>query len=162
MARCLRLTLRNDIKGYITVSDDGLHFPEPKPWTFDDGAELGSYNTQQHWLAHRDGLFLIYTRRGANNDHVMRHRAPLFIAEVDAVRLTVKRATERILIPELGASYGNFGVCDINEKETWVVETESMRNPKGVIPVDNPWGSKGRVYAARILWNKPNRAWDQH
>jgi hypothetical protein len=31
----------------------------------DDGAELGSYNTQQHWLSHGDGLFLMYTRRGA-------------------------------------------------------------------------------------------------
>ena len=72
------LTLRNDERGYVSVSDDGLHFAEPKPWTFDDGAELGSYNTQQHWLAHRDGLFLVYTRRGANNDHIVRHRAPLF------------------------------------------------------------------------------------
>jgi hypothetical protein len=77
------LTLRNDVRGYVSVSDDGLHFAEPKPWTFDDGAELGSYNTQQHWLAHRDGLFLVYTRRGANNDHIVRHRAPLFMARVD-------------------------------------------------------------------------------
>ena len=67
----------------MSVSDDGLQFAEPKPWTFDDGAELGSYNTQQHWLAHSDGLFLVYTRRGANNDHIVRHRAPLFMAQVD-------------------------------------------------------------------------------
>ena len=71
------LTLRNDVRGYVTRGDDGLHFAPPQPWTFDDGEELGNYNTQQHWLAHSDALFLVYTRRGANNDHIFRHRAPL-------------------------------------------------------------------------------------
>ncbi len=85
-----------------------------KKWTFDDGKELGSYNTQQHWLTHDDGLFLVYTRRGAGNDHVMRHRAPLFIAQVDPLRLRVIRATERVLIPERGATLGNFGAAPIN------------------------------------------------
>lgn len=41
----------------------------------DDGKELGSYNTQRHWLAHSVGPFLVYTRRGADNDHILRHRA---------------------------------------------------------------------------------------
>ena len=77
------LTIRNDLKGYVTESGDGLHYRPVKPWMFDDGEDLGSYNTQQHWLTHGDGLFLVYTRRGANNDHIMRHRAPLFIAQVD-------------------------------------------------------------------------------
>ena len=45
-------------------------------WTFDDGSELGNYNTQQHWVTHSDGLFLVYTRRGADNDDIARHRAP--------------------------------------------------------------------------------------
>ena len=31
----------------------------------------------------KDKLFLIYTRRGLNNDHVFRHRAPLVMAEFD-------------------------------------------------------------------------------
>lgn len=64
------LTVRNDLKGYVTVSNDGLQYQPLKEWTFEDGGELGSYNTQQHWLAHSDGLFLAYTRKGANNDHV--------------------------------------------------------------------------------------------
>ena len=55
------VTIRNDIKGYVSVSNDGLHYQPIKAWTFDDGRELGSYNTQQHWLAHHDGLFLAYT-----------------------------------------------------------------------------------------------------
>ncbi len=41
------------------------------------------------------GGFLVYTRRGADNDHVFRHRAPLFIAQVDPKRLDVIRASER-------------------------------------------------------------------
>jgi hypothetical protein len=89
------LTLRNDEHGHVTRGDNGLHFERPRPWTFDDGADLGSYNTQQHWVTHSDGLLLVYTRRGADNDHVFRHRAPLFIARVDPERLCVIRATER-------------------------------------------------------------------
>src|SRR6185436_12067028 len=96
------LTLRNDQRAYVTTSRDGLHFDAIRPWTFDDGSDLGSYNTQQHWLAHSDGLFLVYTRRGANNDHIIRSRAPLFIARVDPEKLCVIRSSERILIPERG------------------------------------------------------------
>jgi hypothetical protein len=153
------LTIRHDKSAYVATSDDGLHFGEMKPWTWDDGSELGSYNTQAHWVVHRDALFLVYTRRGANNDHIFRHRAPLFIAEVDPEKLVVKRATERVLIPEHGARYGNFGVCDVNEQETWVIETEWMQRPpeEYVIPVNNRWGAKARIYAARIVWEKPNR-----
>ena len=77
------LTLRNDRHGYVSTSEDGLHFNEPVRWHFDDGKDLGNYNTQQHWVTHSEKLFLVYTRRGAKNDHVFRHRAPLFIAEVD-------------------------------------------------------------------------------
>ena len=49
------LTIRSDDRAWVTASQDGLEFPPPKPWTFEDGKELGSYNTQQHWLAHSDG-----------------------------------------------------------------------------------------------------------
>jgi hypothetical protein len=155
------LTIRHDDAAHVTTSDDGLQFAPPQLWRWDDGELLGSYNTQTHWVTHDDGLFLVYTRRGANNDHVFRHRAPLFIAEVDPATLSVRRATERILIPERGARYGNFGVCDVNANETWVVETEWMQKPGRdfVIPVDNPWGAAARVYASRILWAKPNTGW---
>ena len=30
------LTIRNDIKGYVTASNDGLHYQPIKAWTFDD------------------------------------------------------------------------------------------------------------------------------
>lgn len=153
------LTLRNDEAGYVTSSTDGLRFEEPRKWTFDDGDELGSYNTQQHWVTHSDGLFLVYTRRGAQNDHVFRHRAPLFIAQVDPKLLHVIRATERVLVPERGARLGNFAVTNVNAQETWVSVAEWMqrKGPDYVIPVNNQYGADNSVYIARIKWNRPNR-----
>lgn len=147
------LTIRNDQKGFVTSGPDGLHFDPPRPWTFDDGTELGSYNTQQHWVVHRDGLFLVYTRRGADNDHVFRHRAPLFMGRVDPQRLCVIRATERVLVPERGARLGNFGVTDVSPSETWVTAAEWMQ-PRGV----EQRGSDNRVWVAKIKWRESRAA----
>ncbi|MFW6161744.1 MAG: exo-alpha-sialidase [Planctomycetota bacterium] len=141
------LTLRNDKAGYVTSGTDGLHFDQPIQWRFDDGAPLGNYNTQQHWVTHPDGLFLVYTRRGLDNDHVFRHRAPLLIAQVDPGRLRVLRASERVLVPERGARLGNFGVCEVSDRETWVTVTEWMQ-PRGC----EKHGAENAVYVARILW----------
>ncbi|GAA5221872.1 hypothetical protein [Membranihabitans marinus] len=146
------MTIRNDKKGFITSSDDGLQYQPIRPWTFDDGSDLGSYNTQQHWVTHSKGLFLVYTRRGANNDHVFRHRAPLFMARVDEEKMCVIRSTERILVEEKGARLGNFGVCDVSKDETWVTVSEWMQ-PKGV----EKYGSDGSVWIAKIKWNQANR-----
>ncbi|MFA7471665.1 MAG: exo-alpha-sialidase [Spirosomataceae bacterium] len=146
------LTIRNDKRGYITRSRDGLNYEPIVPWTFDDGSDLGNYNTQQHWVTHKDGLFLVYTRRGANNDHVFRHRAPLFMAQVDPEKLCVIRETEQILVPERGARLGNFGVTYVSPQETWVTVSEWMQ-PKGV----EKYGSDGTVYIARIHWDTPNK-----
>jgi hypothetical protein len=140
------LTMRADVGAWVSVSDDGLHFTEPKAWTFDDGQPLGSYNTQQHWVTHSSGLYLSYTRKGANNDNVFRHRAPLFLARVDPVRLVVERATERIVLPNLGDAYGNFGVCNVTPSETWIVDCRA-----GVER------GKESVYLGRIHWNEPNQ-----
>ena len=145
------LTLRNDERGYVSASRDGLKFSEPKPWLFDDGAELGSYNTQQHWLAHSDGLFLIYTRRGANNDHIIRHRAPLFMAQVNPETLRVLRCTERIVVPERGAELGNFGAARINSKESWITVSEGM-----FMNDSRRRGAAGATFVARVIWNRPN------
>ena len=146
------LTLRNDDHGYVAVSEDGLQYSKPKRWTFDDGTDLGNYNTQQHWVTHSDGLFLVYTRIGADNDHVFRHRAPLFIAQVDPDRLHVIRSTERILVAERGARLGNFGVTDVSANETWVTVTEWMQ-PVGV----EKHGSDNTIWVAKIKWEKPNQ-----
>jgi hypothetical protein len=145
------LTLRNDLRGYVSVSDDGLTFAEPQPWRFDDGTELGSYNTQQHWLAHSDGLFLCYTRRGANNDHIMRHRAPLFLAQVDPETLRVLRRTEKVVVPERGAELGNFGASAISETESWITVSEGM-----FMKDSRKRGAEGATFVARVQWAKPN------
>ncbi len=149
------LTMRNDDDGYISVSDDGLNYSKPRKWTFDDGQVLGNYNTQQHWVTHEKGLFLCYTRLGAGNDHVFRHRAPLFIAQVDPEKLQVIRETEQILVPEFGARLGNFGVTEVSPDETWVTVTEWMQT-KGphwhdaTIPMG--YGSNNRVWVAKLKW----------
>lgn len=153
------LTLRNDERGYVTRSKDGLTFELLLTWKFDDGEDLGNYNTQQHWVTHSDGLFLVYTRKGAGNDHVFRHRAPLFMAQVDPQKLRVIRETEQILVPERGARLGNFGVTHVSPDETWVTVSEWMQTwgPNHILPVDNKHGSDGSVFVARIHWSKPNR-----
>lgn len=145
------LTLRNDNRGYVTVSDDGQKFAPIKPWTFDNGQDLGSYNTQQHWLVHSDGLFLSYTRRGANNDHIARNRAPIFLAQVDAEKLHVIRATEKSVLPERGVMLGNFGAAAVDQHESWITDSEYIANGKG-----DPRGADGSTFAGRIIWSKPN------
>lgn len=149
------LVMRNDKTSYVTRSKDGLQYETYRRWTFDDGSDLGTYNTQQHWVTHSKGLFLVYTRRGADNDHVFRHRAPLFMAEVDPEKLCVIRETERILVPERGARLGNFGVTDVSPDETWVTVSEWMQ-PAGV----EKYGSNGSVWVARIQWNETNDLFD--
>ncbi len=146
------LTIRNDLRGYVTVSTDGLTYKPIKPWTFDDGTELGSYNTQQHWLAHSEGLFLAYTRHGADNDHIPRHRAPLFLAQVDPDQLHVLRVTEKVLIPQRGATLGNFGASVITPDESWVTVAEGVWNDDA-----RKRGAKGATFLARVLWSRPNR-----
>jgi hypothetical protein len=144
------LTMRNNKAAYVATSTDGLHYDEPRKWAFDDGADLGSHNTQQHWVTHSKGLFLSYTRRGANNDHVFLHRAPLFIARVDPDKLHVIRDTERELMPNRGARLGNFGVTDISPNETWVSDCEWMG--RGA----EKYGADGSVWVTKIHWNQPN------
>ena len=155
------LTLRNDESGYVSVSDDGRAFSDPVPWRFDDGLDLGNYNTQQHWVVHRDALFLVYTRRGADNDHVFRHRAPLFIARVDAEKLQVVRSSEQVLVTEHGARLGNFGVTEVDANESWVTVTEWMQAPGPRYFDPAPLVARGadnRVWVAKLKWNTPNES----
>lgn len=121
------LCIRNDVTGYVSRSADGLHFDPPQELCFDDGTNLGNYNTQQHWITGGGKLWLVYTRRGADNDHVFRHRAPLFIAEFDPEHMCVIRATERIVVPERGARLGNFGCFSVSDTESYVIAAEWMQ-----------------------------------
>lgn len=138
------LTMRADHTAYVTRGKDGTRFEPIREWTFDDGKPLGSYNTQQHWVTIGGGLFLVYTRKGADNDHVMRHRAPLFIGQVDPEKLQVMRATERVLIPENHATLGNSGICRISDTESWVTCGE------GLLRLGKRKGQRNKVLFVKI------------
>lgn len=118
------ITLRNDEFGYVGESDNGLDYYNIKKWCWDDGSILPTYNTQQHWFELSGKLYLVYTRRGAGNDHVFRHRAPLFAAEVRNMR--VVKDTEFIAVPERGARLGNFGTFSDGDK-AYVTAAEWMQ-----------------------------------
>jgi hypothetical protein len=141
------LALRNDEDGYVSRSGDGLYYENPVPLCFDDGSSVGNYCTQQHWITGGGKLWLVYTRRGANNDHVFRHRAPLFIAEFDPEGMCVIRDTEQIAVPERGARLGNFGCVHINDQESWVVVSEWMQ-PIGC----EKYGSDNTIFVSKITF----------
>ena len=143
------LTMRANHSGFVARGEDGVHFQPMKEWTFDDGTPLGSYNTQQHWIPHSDGLFLVYTRKGSGNDHIFRHRAPLLMGQVDSERLCVIRESERVLLPENNATFGNGGVVDASEDETWVTDAEGPQGERA--------GEANSVLVARIIWSRPNK-----
>lgn len=137
------LTLRGDKTAYVATSKDGLHYGSLVEWTFDDGSWLGSYNTQQHWISHSSGLYLVYTRMGADNDQVFRHRAPLFMAKVDVGKLCVLKETECVLlpIPSENGDLGNFGVTQIGPDETWVTASSLPQR-----------GRASNIQIAKIYW----------
>jgi len=151
------MTIRaEDGRGYVAASDDGLTWPEKKPWAWDDGKPLAMSTTQQHWATHSDGLFLVYTRKAKHNAKVFRWRAPLYIAQVDPKRLCLLRDTEQVVLPLIGdgigdpahvARMGNFHVTPASPTETWVTVGECL-------PSD---GWAGDTLLARIRWAVPNK-----
>lgn len=142
------LTLRSDEQGLLAVGDSPYEFSEPKPWVWDDGEILGNYNTMQRWIRFRDGLYLAYTRRGAKNDHVFRHRAPLFMTRFDEDRCCLIRSEEIVLVPELGARLGNFSVLDVSDTESWLTTAEWMQ-PVGC----EAYGSDNSIWRVCIRCN---------
>ena len=151
------MTIRaEDERGYVSVSDDGLQWAPKKAWAWDDGQPLSMSTTQQHWLAHHERLFLVYTRKAKENVNVMRWRAPLYMAQVDPESLRLVRSSERIVLPIRGdgvndaknvARIGNFHVTDATPNESWVTAGECL-------PA-NDW--RGDVLLSRIRWRRPNR-----
>ncbi|MFN0123230.1 MAG: sialidase family protein [Blastocatellia bacterium] len=155
------MTIRaEDGMGYVSTSSDGLDWSDPVAWRWTDeagrsGDALGMSTTQQHWLAHSDALYLVYTRRDSANEKVMRWRAPLYMAQVDRRTLRLLRATERIVFPLRGDAagapqmvphYGNFHVNEITRNESWILSGEVI-----------PGNFHGDLLMARVRWKKPNR-----
>jgi hypothetical protein len=150
------MTIRaEDGHGYVSTSRDGLIWEAQKPWCWDDGAALTMSTTQQHWLPHRDGLFLVYTRRAEENVNVFRWRAPLYMAKVDRAKLCLIRSSERVVLPLVGdgigdpdhvARMGNFHTTAATPFESWVTVGECL-------PLD---GWRGNALLARIRWTREN------
>jgi len=148
------LTMRHgNGHGYAAVSKDGLRFEPQQAWRWDDGTDLSTGDTQQHWVTHSDALYLAFTYKRPDNNHVFRNRAPLFLAQVDPDRLMLKRDTLRELVPNRGARLGNFAVVNVGAGETWVTVAEWMQ-PAGC----EKYGSDNSVYAARVVWSRPNKS----
>jgi hypothetical protein len=151
------MTLRaEDDNGYFSSSMDGLHWQRKQAWQWEDGTPLVMSTTQQHWLTHSDGLFLVYTRKDESNQNVIRWRSPLWVAQVDLERRCLVQSTEQVLLPLVGdgvaapdevALMGNFDVTNISADESIVTVGEWM--PRS--------GYRGDVLLARIRWSKPNR-----
>lgn len=146
------LALRNDETGYVAKSDDGINFEKPVELCFDDGQNAGNYNTQQHWITGGGKLYLVYTRRAGFNDHIFRHRAPLFIAEFDTEKMCLIRETERIVVPERGARLGNFGSFSVNDSESYVVVSEWMQGFNGNHKKCMEYGSDNSIFVAKITF----------
>lgn len=149
--------LRNDQDGYVSRSRDGLHYEEPRPLVFDNGASVGNYCTQQHWISGGGRLYLVYTRQGAGNDHVFRHRAPLFIAEFDTERMCLLRETETVAVPNRGARLGNFCCTPLPDGSSLVVAAEWMQTTE---PDCGNWrrcmefGSDNSIFLSRVTFDE--------
>jgi len=152
------MTIRaEDGRGYVSTSEDGLNWRAQTPWCWDNGEPLTMSTTQQHWLTHSRGLFLVYTRKAAENVNVIRWRAPLYVAEVDTQTLRLVRASEQVVLPLIGdgvhdakrvAGMGNFHIVNASPQESWVTVGEEL---SGV-------GWKGDTLIARIHWAARNEA----
>jgi len=151
------MTIRaEDDRGCVTISDDGLTWETQRPWCWDDGEPLTMSTTQQRWLPHSDGLYLVYTRKAPGNVNVFRWRAPLYLARVDTQKLCLIRASERVALPLIGdgidnarhvARMGNFHTLAATPDESWITVGECLP--------DDGW--RGDVLLARVRWSRPNR-----
>ena len=62
------------------------------------------------------------------------------------------RSTERVLIPERGATLGNSGAANVTLNESWVTVSKGIWNEDAL-----DRGAKGDTFIARILWTAPNK-----
>jgi hypothetical protein len=149
------LTLRaEDEHGYVSASDDGLRWTPIRPWCWDDGESLVMSTTQQRWLPHGDALYLVYTRKAAENARVFRWRAPLYVAQVDGRKLCLVRATERIAMPLEGDAvghpkdveqFGNFHTVAADPGQSWIT-----------VGAFAPSSFKGPLRISRVFWTQRN------
>jgi hypothetical protein len=146
----LYMTIRaEDHRMYHAESPDGLKLENFAPWQWDDGTDVATDQTQQHWVKRHDALYLTYTRQTGDNDDIVRCRAPLFIAQVDTDTMRLVRETEQVVIPKENAALGNFMVENVTPDETWLTVGEFL-----------PDEYYGDFLLAKIIWEQPNKALD--
>ena len=138
-----RMCIRHDECGLLAKSTDGLNYTDLQLLKWDDGSIVQNYNTQQHFMKVGGDLYLVYTRRAGNNDRVFRHRAPLFAAKVENMRLV--RDSEIVLTPERGARCGNFGAISMEDGRGMVMVTEWMQ-PVGC----EKYGSDNSIFVSFV------------
>lgn len=151
------MTIRaEDNHGYLSASSDGLTWEEKKPWSWDTGEALTMSTTQQHWLQHSNGLYLVYTRKAEENANVMRWRAPIYASRFDEERMVLLRETEQVVVPMTGdgvnepdqvARMGNFNVTNVTPDLSLVTVAETLPSQ----------GWIGNTLQANIRWSTPNR-----
>lgn len=137
------MCIRNYEAGFVAESDDGMNYYNLGLLKWEDDSIVQNYNTQQHWLKVDGDLYLAYTRRGANNDHVFRHRAPIFIAKFENMRIV--KETETAIIPEKGARLGNFGCTELLNGK-WAVMAAEWMQPAGC----EKYGSDNNIYLSFV------------
>ncbi|MFT5369647.1 MAG: hypothetical protein ACI8V2_004625, partial [Candidatus Latescibacterota bacterium] len=136
-----------DKRGHLLISDDGLTWSKPQPWTWDNGEEIAMDQTMTKLLSHPDGLVLAYTRIRDDNTNTFRHRAPLHVAGLDPTTHRLIRNTERIIVPDKGMAVGNFWAWPITQDETLIFTAEWPRDGRP---------SNGDIWISRIKWRNPN------
>ena len=152
--RCFMTVRAETGRGYVLVSDDlGRTWSQPKPWAWDSGEEIPMNQTMTKFAAHSDGLALVYTRIRDDNENAFRNRSPLHVADIDAKTLALKRATERVIVPNRstgvkGLPVGNFWVWPVNPQETYVTVAEWPRDGRP---------QNGDIWLCKIQWRSPNR-----
>ncbi|MCU6709828.1 hypothetical protein M6D81_14125 [Paenibacillus sp. J5C_2022] len=139
------IAMRDDSQNRLAASADGITWQPAVPLQWEDGTSVaGSMNTQMHWIARPDKLYLVYTRQDVSNADIFRYRAPLWMAEVNPDTLRLKKETERVVmgITSDRAQLGNFGVTDIS--------------PQLSIVTSNEWNSlaPNRAIVSRIWWEQ--------
>ena len=123
------LTIRaEDGRGYVAVSEDGLNYQSKTAWAYDDGNPLEMSTTQQHWLVHSEGLFLVYTQRIPSNLNVLRWRSPRSPSHSRSQEIcSLIRSPEKVVLPLVGdgvkmpddvAIMGNFHITNVSPEET--------------------------------------------
>jgi hypothetical protein len=143
------LTMRaEDGFGYVSVSGNaGRSWSPPRAWRWDDGQPIPMHSTMTKLLSHADGLLLVYTRIRDDNQAVMRSRSPLHCADLDPETLSLRRSTERVIVPNRGLPVGNFWVWPIDQTRSYVTVAEWPRDGRE---------QNGDVWLARIHWRSPN------